>query len=86
MEAALSGRAATIDDGYDSLDVGGAGATLGGGIEYFASRNLAFEAALEFMYGTFSQGRLNGGAWEDLGDGGFAGTSTRVNLGIAWHP
>ena len=61
VEAALSGRAATIDDGYDSLDVGGAGATLGGGIEYFASRNLAFEAALEFMYGTFSQGRLNGG-------------------------
>ena len=72
--------------GGDRLDLRGSGFTAGGGIEYFLRPTLALEGGLDFTFGSFSEGRVTGTGWQDLGDQALDATSSRVNVGISWHP
>ena len=83
--AAVTGRGASFDLGDETLDIRGPALTLGGGLEYFLSRTVALEAGLKFSFGEFNEGRIGDGDWEDL-DEEVSATTSRLNLGIAWHP
>lgn len=86
LDAALAGRAASMDLGLTTLDLRGGGISLGGGTHYFINASLALDAAVKFTFGSFSEGRSGSSDWIDLGSDSFSGTSTRVNLGLAWRP
>lgn len=87
VQAAFSGRAASFDLGSEGqLDVRGSGLSAGGGLEYFVSPSLAIEGGLSFTFGEFNEGRLDEGEWLDLDDAAFEMNTTRVDLGISWHP
>lgn len=87
LDAALTGRAASFSAGGGStLDLRGSGLSLGGGVHYFFNPKLALDAGLRLTFGSFSEGRLGNSGWVDLQDGSISGTSSRVNLGLAWRP
>jgi hypothetical protein len=87
LQAAFSGRAASFDLGNEgTLEVRGSGLTGGGGLEYFLSPSLAVEGGLSFTFGEFNEGRLDDGDWEDLDDAAFEINTTRLDIGISWHP
>jgi hypothetical protein len=84
--ASLSGRSASVPIGTTSLDIRGGGVGLGGGLRYFFSPSFAIDGGLGLTYGSFSEGRIGSDAWQDLGGDSFNGTSTRLNVGLSWHP
>lgn len=87
LQGAYSGRAASFDLGSEgTLDVRGSGFTGGGGLEYFVSPTMSIEGGLSFTSGEFNEGRLDGSEWVDLDDTSFDMTTTRVDLGVTWHP
>ena len=87
VQGAFSGRAVSIDLGSEGvLDARGTGLSAAAGVEYFVSPKVAFEAALSYSFGTFTEGRLDGGEWVDFSDEAFNATSARVDLGVSWHP
>lgn len=83
---AVSGRAVSISTGAGPLEGRGPGFTAGGGLEYFLSRSVALEAGLSLSFGSFNEGRLDGGEWVDLESESFDATSSRFDLGFSWHP
>ena len=54
----------------------GYGATGGAGVEYFVSRHVAIDMGLSHSRGRFTAGALDGDRF----------ASTRLNLGVKWHP
>jgi opacity protein-like surface antigen len=87
LSGAVSGRAASFDLGSEgTLDVRGSGFTGGGGLEYFVRPNLAIEGGLSFSFGEFDEGRLDGSEWVDLEDEALEMNTTRLDLGVSWHP
>jgi len=72
VEAAVT-RAGTIQDDRSSA---GTGLTAGAGVEYFLSRSVALDIGLAHSRGRFTTGMLDGGDF----------ASTRLNVGIKWHP
>lgn len=84
VDLSYTGRAASFDIGGLTVDARGTAFSVGGGLRYFFSPNLAFESALRLSRGEFAEGRVNGGSWTDLGGDSFSATSTRLNLGIAY--
>lgn len=87
VQGALNARAFAYDLGTEgTLEARGSGFSGGAGLEYFFSRSLAVEGALSFSSGTFSEGRVGDGEWVDLEDEALDAVSTRVDLGITWHP
>lgn len=83
LDVALTGKRADFDIGSPPLDTRGAGWTVGGGVSWFLSRSLAFDASLLQSGGALSQfkddERIKG--LDDVGV-----NSTRVNIGIRWYP
>lgn len=72
VEAAAT-RAGTLQDDFRS---DGTGATVGAGVEYFATRHVALDVGVAHSRGRFTNGFLDG---DDF-------ASTRLNVGIKWHP
>jgi hypothetical protein len=79
---ALNGRAAELDQPGADIEASGAGLTLGGGVLWFTSPNLALDLNLLFTVGEISEVEVNGLTWNTNLDA----TSTRLNLGVAWFP
>ena len=70
-------------EGVEVATSGGA-LTLGGGLQYFFTRNLAFDGALSFTTGSFTTFEFDGQE-EDFEEGiGF--NHGRLMLGLTWHP
>lgn len=66
------------------LLIGGAGFTLGGGVQYFFTRSLALDAGLNVTTGSFTTYEVDGEE-ENLEEGvGF--NHGRLQLGVTWHP
>lgn len=86
LQAAYTGRAASIDIGGETLDIRGAGPSIGGGIEYAFGRAAALDVGLNYSLGSYSEGRLGGGEWEDFGSEDLSSTSARVDIGLIWRP
>lgn len=64
--------------------VSGGGLTVGGGLQYFFSRNLALDVGLQATQGAFTDVAVDDED-EEL-DQGIAYTTSRVQLGVTWHP
>jgi hypothetical protein len=86
VEGAFSGRAVSIDVFGETLEIRGAGPTVGGGLEYSFGRAAALDVGLAYTFGKYTEGRLGGGSWEDLGNESIKGTSARFNIGVVWRP
>lgn len=66
------------------LAISGGGITLGGGLEYFFTRSLALDAALNVTSGSFTMFEVDDEE-EDL-DAGLGFSHGRVQVGVTWHP
>jgi opacity protein-like surface antigen len=87
VQGAFSGRAFSLDAGAaGTLEARGPGFTAGAGVEYFFNPQVALEAGLSYSFGEFNEGRLDGGEWVDFEDEAFSATSSRIDVGISWHP
>jgi len=64
--------------------ISGGGLTVGGGLQYFFSRNLALDVGLQATQGAFTDIAVDDED-EEL-DEGIAYTTSRVQLGVTWHP
>lgn len=62
----------------------GGGLTVGGGVQYFLTPSLALDAGLQATQGAFTDARVDDED-EEL-DAGVAFATSRVQLGITWHP
>jgi opacity protein-like surface antigen len=86
LQAALTGRASEIGFLGNSIEVRGAGPTLGAGLEYGLGRSAALDLGLNYTFGKYTEARLNNGPWEDLGSEGTQSSTARVDLGVIWRP
>lgn len=84
VEAGITRVGASRDaSGFEAREsVWGTGATVGAGVEYFVSRNLAVDAGVVHTRGRFSEGAIL--------DGGSGVSekfiSNRLQLGVTWRP
>jgi opacity protein-like surface antigen len=62
----------------------GGGLTVGGGLQYFFSQNLALDVGLQATQGAFTDVAVDDED-EEL-DEGIAYTTSRIQLGVTWHP
>jgi len=88
LTAAVTGRAITANletQGGDSeLEYSGGGLTLGGGLQYFFTAPLAFNAGLSFTFGEFDNLEIDG---EEVSDAeGQSASGARLHLGLTWYP
>ena len=88
VEAAATRRAmsAEVDFGGSTSDVSmyGYGMTLGGGIKYHFSAPWALSTGLNYTFGSFTKGSMNGQS-SDL-DPALSARGARLNVGMSWHP
>jgi opacity protein-like surface antigen len=88
INAAFTGVAAVEE--YEFVDeeveqvLSGGGVTIGGGLQYFFSPSLALDLGLQATAGAFSQVIIDDED-EEL-DEGLAFTTSRLQLGVTWHP
>jgi outer membrane protein W len=91
LNAALSGVALVEQDvereegEVGDLSLSGGALTLGGGVQYFFSRSLALDVALQGSAGNFSTLSFDGDDVELEGEQ-FDLTATRLQVGLTWHP
>jgi len=93
LELAFSGRAVgqddvVFDDGQGNieevdLEVTGTGITFGGGVQYFVTPKLAFNAGLKWTVGEFSTFKIDNISIDGLE---VDATSTRLTLGLVFYP
>lgn len=62
----------------------GGGLTVGGGLQYFFSPSLALDLGLQATQGAFTEIAVDDEE-EEL-DEGIAFTTSRIQLGVTWHP
>lgn len=89
INAAISGLAlaeeyAIAVDEDMTATVSGGGLTVGGGLQYFFSPSLALDVGLQATQGAFTDIALEDED-EEL-DEGIAFTTSRIQLGVTWHP
>lgn len=88
INAAFTGLAAVEEFEFGGEEVetiiSGGGITIGGGLQYFFSPSLALDLGLQATQGAFTTATVDGDD-EDL-DEGIAFASSRVQLGVTWHP
>ncbi len=89
LNAALTGVA--LAEAFETLPgdevetiLSGGGLTIGGGLQYFVSRRLALDVALQATQGAFTNVRVDDED-EDL-ETGIAFSASRLQLGVTWHP
>lgn len=70
-------------DGTGIVKSGG-GITIGGGLQYFTSPKVAFDAGLLFTAGSFTGVEVDGEKYEY--DEGLGFSHSRLQLGVTWHP
>lgn len=86
LSLAYATRVIMFEDESTRVELAGGGLSAGLGLRYFLTRGFALDAGLGIASGDATQGRLDGGDWTDLGDDAFRFTTTRLSLGISWHP
>jgi len=82
LEAALAGIAAQFDVLITTVEVSGAGVTMGGGLKYFLSRAFCLDLGLVYTTSNLSNVTV-GGLSVEIDEGA---SSMRANLGIIWYP
>jgi opacity protein-like surface antigen len=88
INAAFTGVAAVEE--YEFVDeeveqvLSGGGITIGGGLQYFFSRSLALDLGLQATQGAFSEVMVDDED-EEL-DEGLAFATSRIQIGLTWHP
>jgi hypothetical protein len=85
-QGAISGRALVIPFLGTDLEARGSGVTFGGGLEYSFGRTAALDVGLDYTVGKYTEGRVSGEPWEDLGNESFSSNSARFNVGVVWRP
>ena len=89
LEAAVGGRAVTVEDGrVNGTNVGevsfsGSAFSLGGGIGFFLSEKVALETVLKFTGGEFTQIDVGNVSVDGLD---LDASSFRFKFGVAWWP
>jgi len=81
-QIALTGAAAELEIGRNTLQLRGGGLTLGGGILYYFSSAWALDAGLDFTIGTLNEVELNNVTVDTSIDA----RTSRLNAGIRWYP
>ena len=88
VEAAATRRAmsAEVDFGGTMSDVSmyGYGMSIGAGFQYFLSAPWAISTGLNYTFGSFTKGEMDGQS-ADL-DPAINARGARVNIGVSWHP
>lgn len=88
INAAFTGLAVveTTEIAGEEVDatLAGGGLTVGGGLQYFFARSLALDVGLQATQGAFTTVALDDED-EDLPQG-IAFASSRLQLGVSWHP
>jgi hypothetical protein len=86
LNAALTGASLRFDigDGRE-VELRGGGATVGGGVNYFLSRRVALEGALQLTFGRYNEARVER-VTVPLDDLEFDFRATRVQLGVNFRP
>lgn len=88
INAAFTGVAAAEQYEFAGEDVdqiiAGGGVTIGGGLQYFFSPRLALDLGLQATQGAFTEVSIDDE--EEEFEEGVAFTSSRVQLGLTWHP
>lgn len=79
--ASLTGFSATVEDGYESYEVTGAGLSLGLGPRYYISQGIALDLDLNYTFGNISQISSNGMS-VDIDENM---TAARMNLGLTFQ-
>lgn len=89
LNAAFTGVAAAEEYEEQGEDVdqvtSGGGLTVGGGLQYFFSPSLALDVGLQATHGAFTHVSVDGDDAEEF-DLGVAFTTSRLQLGLTWHP
>jgi opacity protein-like surface antigen len=89
LNAAFTGVAAAEEfaevEGDVERTVTGSGLTIGGGLQYFFSPALALDVGVQATQGAFTHVSLDGDDAEEF-DEGVAFTTSRVQVGLTWHP
>ena len=83
IEGAYSARALYQEISGDEIEVTGSAATFGGEIQHFFNRRIALDAGLLFLYGTFTNAKVNGESFSESGSDSI--WSSRFNLGLRMH-
>jgi opacity protein-like surface antigen len=88
INAAFTGAAAVdefelLDEDVESI-VSGGGVTIGGGVQYFFSRKLALDLGLQATQGAFTGITVDDE--DEEFEEGVAFTTSRLQLGVTWHP
>lgn len=90
INAAFTGIAAAEEYEFAGEDVdqviSGGGLTVGGGIQYFFSRSLALDVGLQATQGAFTTVAIDDEDEELSPEDVTAFTTSRVQLGLTWHP
>lgn len=76
-------RQASFDDYPDDIDFNGGGITVGGGLKYYASRQVAVDVGLVGTLGTFTEVDV-GRATFDINE--IDAGSARLMLGLSFYP
>lgn len=84
INAAFSGLAVVEEIEEVDATLSGGGLTVGGGLQYFFSPRLALDLGLQATQGAFTDASVEDED-EEL-DAGIAFTTSRVQLGVTWHP
>ena len=90
INAAFTGVASVEDYGEAEAGedieeiISGGGVTIGGGVQYFFSRTIALDLGLQATAGAFTEITFDGE--DEEFEEGVAFTSSRVQLGVSWHP
>jgi hypothetical protein len=89
VEAAATRRSmyadVTLDDGSTAdMSASGLGMSIGGGFQYFFSAPWAISTGLNYTFGSFTKGEMDGVS-ADL-DPAISARGARLNVGLSWHP
>ncbi|HEX6041406.1 outer membrane beta-barrel protein [Longimicrobium sp.] len=90
INAAFTGIAAAetyelVGEDVDQI-ISGGGLTVGGGLQYFFSPKLALDLGLQATQGAFTQVTIDDEDEELGSEDVTAFTTSRVQLGVSWHP
>jgi hypothetical protein len=86
VSLAWATRVVVLENEEEMLEFASSGLSAGVGLRYFLSRRFALDAGLSVAGGDVTRARLNSGEWVDLEEESFGLTTSRLAVGISWHP
>ena len=85
LEAAFTGLVLEAEGAVaNGAEYGGAGISIGGGVQYFVSPSISLNAGLRTTAGAITEVKVEGEDEDDVDDQFF--TTSRILLGATWHP